>query len=654
MAHLLRHKFNLDPTLVRAVTGPFAEWVELDESAGVVTDADIAQAHKLLERLELRLGVDALKTEAAVRVAVLHRLWETHADRWPTSSNAPQYFGILIDTHMPLLMHPGELQLHEVYSRGLAPEQTSIREIHSDVYYPMTPEMVEFVWRPYINNAPVRCAPMPVRRKRDRGPNRKRKRAGAPGVELIPTVTEEPIPRFTVRQDVRTFVKTVTKSMPRSASIRSIRTLLCKSIKFKPAENMAIVHMVRLFILGAYRHCRRIAPPHIRVCVYRDTVESAAWMYATALEQLSSKALYAVIAEYVIGMAKTLPALFFILEKDPDWANYEAQAVSVCDEYLRPNFYDGATRAPPRIEVSMSRPLRSSNVFWAIAKHVGVRDRVPRRVLDAARGVCPNLSRLYTVFKAQCGRPRIFATALREVGVDERDIGVIGRAFTGLTAVNINKVFGEMVREVSPAALAVLHLYIHLLVHQSKFAVVPVRIQRDPVATKGHVPALLVCMSCLTIRSQAEGGSSARSKDGTHIDTINFGVTCSSCDSHDVRKVDLRHNRVVGLSINNMTEPRLYTSCRVCQCTTTYRNVVGCNELCEQCFENVRSRLAPKRCVCGTVYTSRNSVRRVFVARDDRGEYALFSLCDAHAHIMQHVVSADHPIQFYRNLIASA
>lgn len=83
------------------------------------------------------------------------------------------------------------------------------------------------------------------------------------------------------------------------------------------------------------------------------------------------------------------------------------------------------------------------------------------------------------------------------------------------------------------------------------------------------------------------------------------------------------------------------------------QHVIGDAELCSQCYEAARLRLVPRRCICGVVFTSRNTVKKAFVACDDDGKHALFALCSNHVRVLEHSVGDDHPIQFYRNLIAS-
>lgn len=186
------------------------------------------------------------------------------------------------------------------------------------------------------------------------------------------------------------------------------------------------------------------------------------------------------------------------------------------------------------------KPLRSSDVFWALVKALNVKDRVPRRIVDSARLVTGNMSQMYKTFRMQQGVPRIFAKALRDVKMDEADIEVIENGFDGLTPQTIQSRFTTMIKELSSGANSVLYLYVHMLLHQSKFAIIPNRLIRDEVVPTDRIPAVLVCMQCCTIRSQAEGVTSAKSKDGTHIDTLNFEITCSSCGFPGVKRVDLR------------------------------------------------------------------------------------------------------------------
>jgi hypothetical protein len=298
----------------------------------------------------LDASTDPIKTKTAVRIALMHRICELFVDDWPRGANVPQYFGILIDTHMPVLLQTRVMQLHEIYNAGIAPEQVPLKAVCTDMNYPVSTAMAEEMWQIYLSNLPAKPGSSASRtkksgdaagsrRKRGRATSRKRKRSGS-GVVLVDSTATDPDRPFSVAQDPRVFVKIATKGMPRSASVRSIRSLLSKVLLGKPRENQATLHMIRLYLLGAYRHCRRIAPPRLRINIYRESVESSEWMYSK-LRPLTSKSLYAVVAEYAIGMATTVPALFYLLERDPDWTDYYSQAIDVCDTYLRQDGFPG-------------------------------------------------------------------------------------------------------------------------------------------------------------------------------------------------------------------------------------------------------------------------------------------------------------------------
>lgn len=596
------------------------------------------------------VGVDEIKIHAALRMARLYRIWLENKVHFDRASNASQYIGMLMDLHMPVLMHHGILQMHEVYGKGIAPEQVSLASVFSDVHYPMSMEMVEEIWRGYISNS-MQTVKETQPSKRSLFRQRKRKRR-TNEFRLFPDTPTTPTVGFTVPQDTRSFIKIAYKGMPRSMSFRSIKTLFCKAMSFNVKSNQAIVHMARLFLLGSYRHCTSIANPSWRVEIYKNVEVSARWI-VSKIQELTNKSLFALVSEYVIGMARTHPALYYLLEKDPDWADYTTQAINVCDTVLRPSLYKGKPAQPPKIDVGFCKPVKPHHVFWALVKALGVKDRVPRRLIDSAIEVVSGLHSMYAVFRRQHGTPRIFGKALRDVGVAQSEIDVMAEAFGRIRANSVYRVLNEMVKTIDGGTFAVLYLYVHMICHQSKFSVIPVKVQRDDIDVKDKIPSVLVCTQCYTMRSQAQGSTTTKSKDGIHVDTVQFDVTCSTCSSSGVQHVDLRYNRVVALSPNDMVTPRMFVMCRQCHCVTVYRHVIGDSELCSKCYETAVERLVPRRCICGVPFTPRNTVKETFVARNASGKYSLFALCSAHASVMQHYAGINHPISFYHNLVSS-
>ena len=652
MTHLLIHRLNLDAAFVNLLLGSFADWMNASDTERGITPEIYADSDDVMAILTI---LDPVRRAAALRVATMYRVAQSTAHKTPPESTVAYYWGVLIDTHMKLLLHPHKLMIHEVYAKNLAPEQTRLADVYTDNQYPLSPAAIEKIWRPYINSAPFpvpskRKAPSPSEPVITRRARRKRKKPTAPIVLLQDPPSIDIVSDFTVPQDPTAFRKILAKAMPRSTTVRSIGTLLRKAILFKPEENKAVVQLVRKFLVGGHRHATSIGSAAFRVRVYNTDTE---WMYKL-IAQLSNKDLYAMVAEYAIGMARMLPALHHLLQQDPDWEKYSSQSIVLCDKFLRPRLFGHPNiDVPPKIVASFERPVKMSEIMWALIKALKVGRKVQKSEIDAARIVAPSLHKMYAVFRRQCGEQRIYATVLAEVGMRETDINTLRDGFSNLEANKMNTQLKAMLTKMSAGGRAILHLYVHMLYQQSTFAVIPVRLERpEPPPMPNAMPFVLVCTTCCIVLSQAHGINKCRkSKDGIHVDTINFGVTCSACGTLGVEKVDLRTNRVVGLSVNDMTEPRMFTACRMCGCVTAYNHVVGCDELCGECFATAKARLVARRCICGVEFTSRNKVARTFTALDNDGKMALFALCEKHKHILKHVVTEFHEIEFYRGII---
>lgn len=781
MTHLLIYRYNLDTEYVSLLLGPFAIWHSVDP--------DIPKESAVISStvLEVCPVVDAVRVSAANRVAELWRIVESKVD--PKSEPGVLYYlGILIDTHMNLLWYPKHVTIHEVYRAGIAPDQQVVGRVCNDETYPLTTASIQWLWQEYVCPAPVpalskvRLRPTKVGAKRTtksakNKASRKRKRDTS-FVPLFPEHKELPSAQMeiTVPQQINNFVKIIQKGLPRATTVRSIEQLLHKTVAEQPAANVAVVTMVRKFLVGAFKDATKIASPLVRVLAYAPTTKHL----VLALGLLKKEHMYAMVAEYAIGMAKSVPPLHAVLRRDADWNEYCDQAHTVCNEYLRkslcsrePVFSDAepprripvlfwtmvdvlgarslgddtsvglvktfATMSPqcqfklcsfvgtlsdpetgesvtesdteavrkvivsrkhthkaiqkmvrglsphgkrvlrayvhvlyrqsmysdfmdnpvqinesPRITPRFERPMSTSRVFWVLMKELGlgVKRCVRKPDIVAAKTVCPNLATMYAAFRSQAESYRIYTAVLRRVGMPDVDVDTIEAAFAALEPNRIAPRFKEMIKKMSPSSVAVLKLYVHMLYQRSTFAVIPICIERDP--PKDHkkiLPYLLVCTTCYTIRSQVHGVNvNLKSKDGVHVDTINFSVTCTSCES-PVEMVNLVHNRVVGLNVNDMDTPALVCMCRMCGKATRYRHVIGSDELCGLCFTAARERIEPKRCVCGLEFTRLNSAAKTFVALDDKGESALYAVCKRHVSILEHAIHPIHPIGFFRHLI---
>lgn len=228
---------------------------------------------------------------------------------------------------------------------------------------------------------------------------------------------------------------------------------------------------------------------------------------------------------------------------DIDWDDYCEQAHRVCNDHLRAQLQDLPRPVLcPKISVSFERPLPASKILWTLMKVLKVKRRVQKNDITAAKFVMKDLSALYALFRTQLGSLQIRRDILLKAGVPVADVNTMEATFSMLEPNRITAQFKQMLKRLSVGGTAVLKLYVHMLYQMATFAVIPVRsIRTPPEFGSNTLPYLLVCTSCFTIRSQVHGVNVHRkSKDGIHVDTINFSVTCTKCESPGIEMVDLR------------------------------------------------------------------------------------------------------------------
>jgi hypothetical protein len=653
MTHLLTHRYQLDKAEVALLLGPFAMWsaapLKIKKSAA-------AMAAKIIELLP---AVDRLKTSAAARVAqlwaVVHEGEQKHGPS-PQSACVLYYTGLLVDTHMAMLWHPRPLLLHELYTLELAPEQIKITSIANDAVYPLTTASIHRLWKTYLTRAPLK--PLAKSKKAKPAKNtklkkgRKRQHADTSSHTLFSTPALPPENRIdiTVVQNSADYIKIIDKGMPRSTAARSIATRLKKTVQHQPENNVAIVWMVRKFVLGAYKDATVIATPLNRVKAYSPSTD----YLMSIISQLSNKQLYVMVAEYVIGMARSVKTLEHVLLQITEWRMYVKQAHVVCNFQLRQLTVNNnmSPGKGAKIKQGFNQTLTATSALWILAEELGVKRNLQRCDIDAARILSADLSFVYRTFAAQKNDVHIYAAVLLEVGVPKVDIATLENTFRMLQPSDVAAQFKSMLSKMSPGGVAILKLYVHKIIHAASFAVIPIRLERKVRTHPNMLPYVLVCTSCYTTRSQVHNiKEHIKSKDGVEVDTINFAVACTGCGMPGVKMVDLRHNRVMSLNVNDMSTPSLTCLCYMCGRLTRYKHVIGVHEICEPCFKTAQKRVEPKRCVCDISFTNKNNVARTFVALDETGITCLYALCKKHQWVLKHACRPDHNIQFYKQLI---
>lgn len=749
--HLLVYRYNLDNKFVTLLLGPFAEWCAANNRERNITSSIKQDAQTILKTLPAQ---DMVRQWALYRILVLHKVMGDKKD----GPNTQYYLGILMDTHMRLLWHPTKLYLSDVYVLGLAPEQQRITDVCNDAKYPITNADIAMIWQSYVNFTSM---PTPTKRRRkepggDENRGRKRKRVVKPlptnEYNLFSTKENPDTITFSMTQNPTDYIKIVSKGMPRSTTVRSIRSIIRRALQTQPHNNLAVVDMMRKFVLGSYRNAKVIAPPVTRVRVYNPITLDLFNM----IDTFHNRELYAIVAEYVVGMAQTNAALCHVLLMDPDWEDYKTQAQTVCDKYLRPrilyplpdpeaytsisayvqdkktmssalttlcqavqsyletresgkkkhrgtvyswmidktrailpiSLYTNYTKLPKhervlfdqfyvsniriskermrinqitserrtlaRIQLKHEAPLVPYVVSTVLCKVLKLKKRIRIGDITTAQSRCPDLTVLYNLIHGQRGSYCIYASILQKSGMLPVDLGTMTSYFRLLTPKNVQSTLKTMLNKMTSGGVSLLRLYMHALQHQSTLCVVPIRIQQPlPHYTEMMHPYLLVCMTCYTVRTQVRGGNKGRkAKDGISVDTIRFDVACTSCNAPDMRKVDMRHNRVFGLSANDMSTPQLFTLCHGCGVITVYKYVVECYDLCRKCYSDICTKRVPTQCICGVCFNTHHKAAGTFVALSDNKKLCLYAVCQKHGYVLDHIVREDHDIEFFRKLIS--
>jgi hypothetical protein len=100
-----------------------------------------------------------------------------------------------------------------------------------------------------------------------------------------------------------------------------------------------------------------------------------------------------------------------------------------------------------------------------------------------------------------------------------------------------------------------------------------------------------------------------------------------------------------------MKTPRFFVACRQCGTVTEQKHIIDTQELCQTCYNTTIATLTTKQCICGSKFTLRNPLSRLFTARNYHGHLAVYALCQRHHHLAMHIAKMDHPIRYFLNLL---
>jgi hypothetical protein len=598
VAYLLEKKLSLPfpGQHVEAITGPFMQWCLFYKK--IVSEADIAETRQWSA---IPVEENDARFLAALRVTFLHRL-----SLLPEICAAPQavyMLGGLIDTHWSLILNDSPLPVYMAYASGLEPDGVAIESLVHDSQM-VSNDFLENIWH-----------------------------------DLQDTMVE---PQFKV------LWRLLSKGLPRPSSIRYI----LKSLKFtlsQPTPDEHVVEIVRRFLLGAFQHVTVIAPPAVRMLLFKD---DAVEYCLTKMTEMSSKELYIMLSESVISISRHHQALFSLLELRSVWKAYYNQSIAVANEQLRRNWYSVTTACPkprsPKINIAPA-PNRSPAylVHQAFQRALNSsRYKLPIKIVSSANKAM-SLQLVYRLLRRMPTDDMIYPEMLCRIGMTSQGVKMLVNECNLIRNGRIQKQVNRIVGLLSPEDRALLTMCFHY--KQMRNSLCIRRLYGVPRRTAKLSPGfVLVCYSCFTIRSQSRGFRKKKTKEGALLDTMVFDQTlemqgqpiCSECKSCDVRAVDVTNHVVRGYSINSPGVVTAITMCTRCHAPTKIAGRIGVFPYCETCLKEAKEQLVAKVCVCRTPIVKGGAP---VVLQTDAG-CALFGLCTKHIHAFsQHFTQSSIP-----------
>ena len=659
MTHLYQHLLHLHQSETELLLGPFVVWhfSSLHDKRVTATMLDTARA--MLGGAPLSQSqIDGIAFSAALRVS---KIWHVYLDHIDSAAKALQfglYSGALMDLHAQLIVHTKDnplIRIHDVYRKGWAPEQLTVADIFCPDNGILTLDGAESVWAEHIDDT-TRCGSGKPRQPppRLRGVNRNHT------LVKDPTQSRGRAPCLNALFDNAEFKSALPvwiKGLPAVSSIRYISTTLRKAL-FEEATSGPLHAMAVQFLLGAYSHARYIAPPSVRMQLYKTKTIALDTPFEVTIGMMSPQEVYILISEFLVVAAERHAGLWRVLAKDPGWKRYVDQAMTHADGYLRKSMYAAHYKVSvcgriPTKAVYFERKMTHSRVFSLLQAALKIKASIPSKIINSLKR--DELSRVYKCLRKQPEGIRVYESILLEAGMSPLSLQTLQGCLATIQTSHAKRSLSKCVGSWSQCDKNIFYMYVHFLTHRSKLRMVPVVANPPP---KGHehtterLPILLVCTNCFTVRSPRRGSMAPKtSQEGTTLNTIDFGLTCTGClSSNHIRCISLNRFKVWGLCVGGNENPTLITACRMCNVPTDSEYVVGDTELCTLCFRRAQRSMVPVSCICGLRFTTKFPCATTFLATEAR-KIGLFALCTKHKHVKAHAVSPYLDIGFYRALL---
>lgn len=554
----------------------------------------------------------------------------------------PYYIGVAMDIHIPALRLGADVTMHQVYYEKLAPELILIDMIEHDCHSRIDEATLERHWIAYACHAEPN-----TKRNIGRAGKNKKKRKYIPRHTLIGNITRPK--KHKTSQDGNSLSEMLTKGLPNPSVFRYVPRTLEKGLIAAPHENVVIVRMTRMYLLGTYHHARVIAPPDFRIKIMDMKPKDMMLLIRSA--KFNTKQLYAILSEFISSSTKHNQTLWSVLKDEHVFDQYVENAKSTGDLMRSHFYYTPVKLKKPCKPPTETRVPTSIRLFWELSKHLVVKPKCifPKDIQLACTGT--TLENIYENFEKQPNSVRIHRCILVNIAFPEKDLAIIDELFDQ-SNVTIMKKLKRVLQLLSDVGRSKLKLYMHYIKSRAMLAIIPIG-HRKVLPATSKKPFILICDSCFTIRTQCLMETPKKStKSVIETDIVGDHPRCSTCHSKKILAVDTRKNYVYGTSMSDDSQSRMYCTCARCGIATVYSHVIGQTELCHDCYFGTMAKLiVVRKCICGTRIDEKNDAKAVN-ALNENGKVSIYGLCYKHVHLAESCASSDIPsIELYRTLI---
>lgn len=645
---------------IELLFGPFARFYHEDGVKKCCSEANLKEA-AAFEGMEELVKACPMGKDGCVQFVALCRvyaIWDMYQrNEKPIEGSLPYIIGIVMDTHIRIILSKGVLRISDVYSRHISPELCAL-SVETPIYceegFPQIDKLVELLWKPHMT-CPLTSSSDTFDNSRTSATERKQKSASrsskkqlqkASKISLIPQLNRK---LCAIQNDIKQShvsiqdLKLLKKGLPNPTSIRYIGSTIQKELECNRSSSV-VKHMLYCFALGAYKHCDTIAPPNFRIYLYKET--SPQVLYKTAYESMNSRELYSIISEYIISFTKTHSALYYILRRENCWKEYSGICIKVCNTILRKRvvalFLKTGSGSYPSVSRNFYKnnkvgTLFSHNVyptaftFPYLCKVVDVKRRIPISIINASTYTPQQLSHVYKLALDAPNEFRLYEDILIAMGISKGDLENFKHDMNKIN-IKLSKRVTRAVARMSLHSKSILYIYLHAIIERSLFNIVPLSTSAYSQQEDNAAKDLIICQSCFTLRSKSRGMGGSKSSGGIIICMHTNKPLCSSCHSENIYALNPCGKIVTSPSISDKGIQSVVVCVR-CKILTLYNKsvTIGNTQLCTTCYEAVFTELQPTTCFCGNELSIRTVIPKTFCAISEDGEFSIYAACDKHA-----------------------